>query len=132
MTTCVLRRSRRKALEWTIRSRSRWKGVRRRHGSSGLTRPRDSYEGTASGDSHRSSCSLTAASKASATLPATSGITVQRSRYGGEADDDRDGAPVGAPGGTRHVTRARRAEEHDDRGDLLRLGHPAERAAGAD
>ena len=48
------------------------------------------------------------------------------------SDDDRDGAAVGAPRGAGDVARARRAEERDDRRDLLRLGQPAERAPGAD
>src|SRR3954451_10670174 len=76
--TCVLWRSRRNAFEWTIRSRSRWNGVRKRHSSSGASRPRVSYERTASGESHCSSCSRTASAKPSATCPAISDIVDQR------------------------------------------------------
>src|SRR6476659_3617896 len=61
-----------------MRSRSRWNGVRRRHSSSGASRPRVSYERTASGESHCSSCSRTASAKPSATCPAISGIVGQR------------------------------------------------------
>ena len=42
--------------------------------SSGTSRPRVSYERTASGESHCSSCSRTASAKPSATCPAISGI----------------------------------------------------------
>src|SRR3954454_18083021 len=77
--TCVLCRRRRKAFEWTIRSRSRWNGVRRRHSSSEASRPRVSYERTASGESHCSSCSRTESAKPTATCPAICGI--RRSAY---------------------------------------------------
>ena len=81
--TCVLWRRRRNALEWTIRSRSRWNGVRRRHSSSGASRPRVSYERTASGESHCSSCSRTASAKPSATCPAISDILSETSPVAG-------------------------------------------------
>src|SRR5437764_1990220 len=83
MKTWVLPFSRRNGFEWTIRSRSRWNGVRTPHSSSGRSRPRVSYERTASGDSHRSSRSRSSISKASTTLPAISGIEVQTTRRAG-------------------------------------------------
>src|SRR2546430_5899317 len=73
MKTWVLCLRRRNDFEWTIRSRSRWNGVRRRQSSSDCCRPRVSYERTASGESQASSCSRIRAAKASATLPASSG-----------------------------------------------------------
>src|SRR4051812_24686534 len=51
MNTCVLCFSRRNALECTIRSRSRWNGVRSGESGSGTTL-RAGYERVASGDSH--------------------------------------------------------------------------------
>ena len=63
MKTWVFPFSRRNGFEWTIRSRSRWNGVRTPHGSSGRRRPLVSYERTASGDSHASSRSRTRSSK---------------------------------------------------------------------
>src|SRR4051812_12471433 len=50
MNPCVLCFSRRNALEWTIRSRSRWNGVRSDESSS-VTARRAGYERAASGDS---------------------------------------------------------------------------------
>src|SRR5215212_5601302 len=50
MNTCVLCFSRRNALEWTIRSRSRWNGVRSGESSSATAR-RAGYERAAGGDS---------------------------------------------------------------------------------
>src|SRR5712692_8499834 len=65
--TWVLCASRRKALAWRMRSRSRWKAVRRGCGSSGICLPRDDAERTACGDSRAasatSSLSLTKASR---------------------------------------------------------------------
>src|SRR5919204_6015353 len=113
MKTCVLCISRRNDLECTIRSRSRWNGVRTEHGSSSWTRPPPSYERTASGESHCCSSSRTWASKST-------------------SDDDRNGAAVGAPGGAGHVRGAPGAEEHDHGRDLLGRGEPAERPARAD
>ena len=55
MKTWVFPFRRRNGFEWTIRSRSRWNGVRTGDGSSGSARPRVSYERTASGDSHSAS-----------------------------------------------------------------------------
>src|SRR5437588_11471420 len=57
MNTWVLCFSRRNAFECTIRSRSRWNGVRRGESSSGATR-RAGYERAASGDSVASSRAL--------------------------------------------------------------------------
>src|SRR5438270_6435315 len=57
MNTWVLCFSRRNAFECTIRSRSRWNGVRRGESSSGATR-RAGYERAASGDSVASSSAL--------------------------------------------------------------------------
>src|SRR6266542_4252011 len=51
MKTCVFPLRRRNGFEWTIRSRSRWKGVRTADSTSGCRRPRVSYERTASGES---------------------------------------------------------------------------------
>ena len=50
MKTCVLPFSRRNGFEWTMRSRSRWNGVRTLDSSSGRSRPFVSSERTASGD----------------------------------------------------------------------------------
>src|SRR5918998_2203132 len=83
MKTCVLPFSRRNGFECTIRSRSRWNGVRTRHSASGAERPRVSYERTASGESDRSSCSRTRSAKASATLPASSGTLTSVLRSAG-------------------------------------------------
>ena len=77
MKTCVLPLSRRNGFEWTMRSRSRWNGVRTGDSSSGSSRPRVSYERTASGESVRSSSSRTRAANVSATLRAVSVIAVQ-------------------------------------------------------
>ena len=57
MKTWVLCLSRRKDLVWMMRSRSRWKSVRRGLGSSSTLRPRESRDLTAKGerDSSRSS-----------------------------------------------------------------------------
>ena len=74
MNTCVFPFRRRNGLEWTIRSRSRWNGVRRRHSSSARGRPRVPYERTASGERQRSSCARVSSAKASAIRPASSGI----------------------------------------------------------
>jgi hypothetical protein len=83
MKTCVFPFSRRNGFEWTIRSRSRWNGVRTLHGSSGRARPRVSYdERTATGYSVASSSALTRSANDSATRPATS-IGFQRSRRRG-------------------------------------------------
>ena len=51
MKTWVFPFSRRNGFEWRMRSRSRWNGVRSRHSSSSRSRPRVSYERTASGES---------------------------------------------------------------------------------
>ena len=53
MKTCVFPFSRRNGFEWTMRSRSRWNGVRTVHSSSGSARPRVSNERTAKGDRRR-------------------------------------------------------------------------------
>ena len=50
MKTCVFPFSRRNGFEWTMRSRSRWNGVRTPHASSSRARPRVSYERTANGE----------------------------------------------------------------------------------
>src|SRR5215216_3141131 len=119
MKTCVLCFSRRKAFEWTIRSRSRWKGVRSRHSSSSsYARPRVSYERTASGDSQVSSCSRTRASNSSATRPARSGI------FSPTLENDRDGPAVNAPRGSGDVVGAVRAQKDDHRRDFLGLSEP--------
>ena len=66
MNTCVLPFRRRNGFEWTIRSRSRWNGVRTGESSSGRSRPRVSYERTASGESQPSSSSRMRAANVSA------------------------------------------------------------------
>ena len=63
---------RRNGFEWTSRSRSRWNGVRTEHGSSSRSRPRVSYERTASGDSVTSSSARSRSANVSAMRPATS------------------------------------------------------------
>src|SRR3954447_22028595 len=80
MKTCVLPLSRRNGFEWTMRSRSRWNGVRTGDSSSGSSRPRVSYERTASGESLRSSSSRTRAANVSATLRAVSVIASSLNR----------------------------------------------------
>src|SRR3954470_12183614 len=125
MKTCVFPLRRRKGLEWRMRSRSRWNGVRSRESPSSRSRPRVSYERTASGESQRSSCSRTCASKASATVPASFGMRFR-------LDDDRDGSAVGAPGGARHVGSTLRAQKTDHGRDLLGLYQATKRATGAD
>src|SRR3954452_707397 len=54
MNTCVLCLGRRNAFEWTIRSRSRWNGVRTGESCSGIARSAG-YERVARGD--RRACS---------------------------------------------------------------------------
>src|SRR5438105_1943437 len=54
MNTCVLCFSRRNALQWMIRSRSRWYSVRMSDGGSARTRPRLSKLRAAAGASSRS------------------------------------------------------------------------------
>ena len=54
MKTCVFPFSRRNAFEWTMRSRSRWNGVRTLDSSSGSALPRVSYERIAKGESDSS------------------------------------------------------------------------------
>src|SRR6476660_6077338 len=49
MKTCVLCLRRRNALAWTIRSRSRWNGVRTGESCSGIAR-RAGYDGVARGE----------------------------------------------------------------------------------
>src|SRR6187551_78708 len=122
MKTCVLCFRRRNDFEWTMRSRSRWKGVRRPHSSSWIARPRVSYERTATGESEDSSCSRIRASNASATLPASSGMEPR-------LDDDRDGSAVSAPGGSGDIAGAIRAQEDDHGRDLLGVREAAERPA---
>src|SRR5204862_922114 len=56
----------------------------------------------------------------------------RRCRFSYASDDDRDGAAVGAPRCAGDVARARGAKERDHGGDLVGLGKPPERAAGAD
>ena len=70
MNTWVFCLSRRNALQCTIRSRSRWKGVRsEQSSSSGRSRPAPPYERTASGDSDASSTEAMWEAKRSATGP---------------------------------------------------------------
>ncbi len=90
MKTCVLPLSRRNDFEWVIRSRSRWNGVRTPHSSSWASRPRVSYEATASGERASRSCSRTVSANRSATEPRRSGT---RSSVTGAGDC--------SPGGVR-------------------------------
>src|SRR5262249_53312168 len=124
MKTWVLPFRRRNGFEWTMRSRSRWNGVRTEHSSSRSMRPRVSYERTASGERACTSSPRMRAANPSATLPASS-CTPTR------LDDDRDGAAVGTPRSPGHVARALGEEEHDHGGDLLGLREPPERSSGA-
>ena len=64
--------SRRNGFEWISRSRSRWNGVLTEHGSSSRSRPRVSYDRTASGDSVDSSSARIRSANAPAIRPATS------------------------------------------------------------
>src|SRR3954452_11225607 len=68
MNTCVLCLSRRKALQWTIRSRSRWNGVRTGESSSSTSR-RAGYERWASGERNSSSIAEIRSRKAMALVP---------------------------------------------------------------
>src|SRR6185312_7596958 len=122
MKTWVLCLSRRNDFECTMRSRSRWKGVRNPHSSSSAARPRVSYERTASGESQVSSCSRIRASNASAILPASSGMKPR-------LDDDGDGSAVRTPRRSGHIGGAVRAQKDDHRRDFLRLGEAPERPA---
>ena len=75
MNTWVLPFSRRNDLQCTIRSRSRWNGVRSGQISpSACSLPRVSYERTASGDSHSLSIAATRDANSSATGPVRWGI----------------------------------------------------------
>src|SRR4051812_38498334 len=87
MNTWVLCLRRRNALEWTIRSRSRWNGVRRGESSSGAAR-RAGYERAASGDSWvRSNASMRSWKERSA------GVVWETVTEGfSQADGRRDGA----------------------------------------
>jgi len=49
MNTCVLCLSLRNDLQWSMRSRSRWKPVRRGQGAMGVSRPRERALKAASG-----------------------------------------------------------------------------------
>src|SRR4051812_21299325 len=73
MKTCVLCLRRRNAFEWTIRSRSRWKGVRSGESGSGTQRLAG-YERVASGESQACSQACVRSWKCSAravTVPMT-------------------------------------------------------------
>jgi hypothetical protein len=70
MNTCVLCFSRRKALQCTMRSRSRWNGERSEHSSgSGCSLPWLADERTASGSSSTSSAAARRARNPAATGP---------------------------------------------------------------
>src|SRR4051794_4959308 len=84
MNTCVLCLSRRNAFECTIRSRSRWNGVRTGESSSGTARVAE-YDRVANGESLASSNASTRSRKAvsdagSAVLGATERLSQQRWR----------------------------------------------------
>ena len=98
MNTCVLPFRRRNAFEWTIRSRSRWKGVRTAHSGSGRLAAARLVR--ADGERRERALLVLAdafAAKASATLPAISGIDVQRTQGIGGAEHAPDAVPGPAP-----------------------------------
>ena len=78
MKTCVFPFRRRNGFEWTIRSRSRWNGVRTPHSSSSARVRASRTSARRAARASVSSCSRTRASKASATFPASSGIVLLR------------------------------------------------------
>ena len=125
MKTCVLPFSRRNAFEWTIRSRSRWNGVRSRHSSSGGA-ARASVR--ANGERRQPLLLVLA----NARLEGVGNPSGELRHASSALDDDRDGAAVRAPGGAGDVRRPGRAEEDDHGCDLLGLGEPAERTTRAD
>src|SRR5262245_37392123 len=130
MKTCVFPFSRRKGFEWTIRSRSRWNGVRTRHGSSSRSRPSVSYERTARGESVDSSSARTRSANVSATLPATSIAPAYWPSRSVPAPPGRPSegaglASVDDHGRADHPGRALRDEERDDVGDLVDGSEPA-------
>src|SRR5215211_2608642 len=79
MNTCVLPFRRRNGFEWTIRSRSRWNGVRTGDSSSGWSRPRVSYDSTASGESQALSSSRVRAANVSAIVSGIASSLIRRS-----------------------------------------------------
>ena len=125
--TCVLCRSRRNAFEWTMRSRSRWNGVRSRHSSSACVAPAVLVRPDGE---RRQPALLVLAHELRERIRHTS--RELRLRHPPRLNDDRDGPTVRAPGRAGDVRRARRAQEGDHRGDLLGLGEPAERPSRAD
>ena len=128
MKTCVLPFSRRNGFEWTIRSRSRWNGVRTPHSvllaqaagrfvaADGERRQRALLGGRCArgGVSRRRRSGTTC-------VPASSGVPnfsrrARGKKRGGGGDDDRDGAAVRAPRRAGDVaTRAPRAERRSRR-----------------
>src|SRR5919202_6953306 len=118
MNTCVLCLSRRNAFEWTIRSRSRWNGVRSGESGSGTAR-RAGYERAASGESERSSNAAMRSWKLSSTTVAieaivsprpaagSAGVRYRRLRRGHARDRDavRRAAHVVKPGHVEEVDR---------------------------
>src|SRR3954468_12760733 len=126
MNTCVLCLRRLNAFACTIRSRSRWNGVRGGESSS-ATALRAGYERVASGPSQRSSCADMRSWKSMSTLTAMRGIVPR-----GEAESVRDGRLGGRHARDRHpVRRAAHVVEarHVEEGD--RLGIAAVLAADA-
>src|SRR5215216_5584682 len=125
MNTCVLCLSRRNAFEWTIRSRSRWNGVRWSESGSSRTR-RAGYDGVASGEWRASSArSIRSRKDARASLV-----------IGGRRFSQAGSAQSGLCGGharDRHAVR--RAAHVDEPGELEegdRVGVAAVLAADAE
>src|SRR3954454_11968386 len=114
MNTCVLCLRRLSAFAWTIRSRSRWNGVRSGESNS-ATALRAGYDRVASGPSQRSSCADMRSWKSMSTLTAMRRIVPR-----GEAESVRDGRLSGRHARDRHAVRraahvveARHVEERD-------------------
>src|SRR5919199_5320950 len=118
MKTCVLCLRRRNAFECTMRSRSRWNGVRSGESGSGTAR-RAGYERAASGESERSSNAAMRSWKLSSTAVAieaivsprpaagSAGVRYRRLRRGHARDRDavRRAAHVVEPGPVEEVDR---------------------------
>src|SRR4051812_20646572 len=99
MNTCVLCLSRRNAFEWTIRSRSRWNGVR--SGESGSATARSAgYERAARGESQPASAAAILSWKLVSTLMAMQPIVAPR-----PASTVRDGRLRGSHARHRHAER---------------------------
>src|SRR5437764_9879438 len=119
MKTCVLCFSRRNAFEWTIRSRSRWNGVRSGESSSGWAR-RAGYDRAASGDSADSSSAAMRSGNSEAAAVVVVVVAAIRTILPARAAGGGPGHPSAGLPGRRHRRLRRR-----DPGDR----HPERRAA---